>query len=221
MAYPTKSFEVPVAQDRFRVLPAHVRTRDVVRAARNAGLGFMTGAAFGFRRVDLRQWRLEQYETAVSYSRIGVRAVPWDDGAGLDDRALDRLVRSTRERVLRMLQSARRTWGTPTFARDMIDFRLVVAIYDRDHEVGYAPASNPEMRLVDRVASLFIADFLTDASDYAIVTPCDQCGEVGLGGVVDHASWCLEAPTNSHVIERVRRSRTTLRGVGVAEAVGQ
>ncbi len=214
MAYPTKCFERPIAEDRFRVLPEHVRVKDVVRAARNAGLGFMTGAAFGFRRVDLRQWRLEQYESAVSYSRIGVRAVPWDDGAGLDDLALDRLVRTTRDRVMRMLLGARRTWGTPTFARDMIDFRLVVAIYDRDGEVGYAPAAHPELRLSDRVASLFIADFLTDAADYAVVTPCDQCGEVGLGGVVDHASWCVDAPANSHIVEKVRRSRSTIRGVG-------
>lgn len=214
MTYPTMSFERPAAEDRFRVLPEEMTVAEVARRARVAGLAFMTGSAFGFRRVDLEMWIYDHYEEAVAHSRIGPRALPRDHGAGLDDIAFEALVRNTRERVLRMLLAARRNWSVPTFARDMIDHRMVLAIYDRSGDVAYAPVAHADLRLFDRVASLFIADFLSDPTDYALVTPCDQCGDVGLGGRVEHASWCVEAPTHSAIIERRRGERITMRGVG-------
>jgi hypothetical protein len=214
MVHPTSSFERPTAEDRFRVLPSDIVVSQLVRRARIAGLAFMTGAAFGLRRVDLRSWILEHYEGAVAYSRVGAHAIPRDESADLDEMAFAELVRHTRERVMRMLVEAHRNWSVPTFARAMIDHRLVVAIYDRSGDVAYAPAAHADLRLVDRVASLFIADFLSDPSDYALVTPCEQCGEVGLGGKVDHASWCTDAPTRSGIIARTRGARDTVPGMG-------
>jgi hypothetical protein len=214
----TRTFERPVAEDRFRVLPHGVRVEEIVHASRVAGIAFVTRAAFGFGRIDLARWGLGEYEEATAYSR-GSAAAPRLRETALDEVAIELAVKDARDRVLRMVHAARTTWRAPTFARDMIDFRLVIQIYDRDGGEAYAPAAFGDMRLVDRVASLFIADFLSRKDDYDHVVSCDTCGDVTIGGHARHASWCIEPPTHSGIVERTRPSRMpakriTLRGVG-------
>jgi hypothetical protein len=43
---------------------------------------------------------------------------------------------------------------------------------------AYAPVSLARMRLADRVASLFVADWLNDPTDYRKITHCRACGGI-------------------------------------------
>jgi hypothetical protein len=62
------------------------------------------------------------------------------------------------------------------FAKAMVDAGLVVGVIDHESSsLGFAPVSSPEMRLVDRVRSLFVADYLTSPSDYASFRVCTAC----------------------------------------------
>lgn len=217
--HPTITFERPSADERFRVLPSDVTVADVTLAARSAGLAFVTGAARGWDRALLRSWLVLDYEPATAWTRTADGRKPFDPVSGLDDVEVSMLVEETRQSVLRMIHAASVNWRARTFARDMIDARLAVAVYDRAGAEGYAPAIHADMRLKDRVTSLFVSDYLSHRSDYDRVVQCDACGEVAIGTRPRHPSWCAEPPAQSGIVERSRDSRTyrgrlTLKGVG-------
>jgi hypothetical protein len=217
--HPTMSFEKPSVEDRFRVLPNGVAARDIVEAARGAGLAFVVGSAFGWGAAQLRSWLVLDYEPAVVWTRVADGRAPHDPIAGLDEVDVATLVDSARDRMMRMLLTARVNWKPATFARDMIDARLAVAVYDRDGEEAYAPAVHADMRLIDRVMSLFVSDYLSRPADYDRIVSCDACGEVAIGTAPRHLCWCAEPPAQSGIVERSRSQhrydgRFTLRGVG-------
>jgi hypothetical protein len=66
----------------------------------------------------------------------------------------------------------------PAFVADALALGHVVAVTDEIGAVGYAPTNLGEMHLLDRVASLLAADFLTRPVDYRAVAICDDCGAV-------------------------------------------
>jgi hypothetical protein len=216
--HPTLSFEKPTVEERFRVLPTGVSARAVVDAARTAGLSFVVGSAFGWGSAQLRSWLVLDYEPAVAWTRVADGRAPHDPIADLDEVAVAALVDNTRERMMRMLLTARVNWKPATFARDMIDARLAVAVYARDGEEAYAPAVHADMRLIDRVMSLFVSDYLSRPSDYDRIVSCDACAEVAIGTAPRHHCWCAEPPAQSGIVERSRAprygGRFTLRGVG-------
>jgi hypothetical protein len=77
-----------------------------------------------------------------------------------------------------LLDGLRRTWAwrhDASFARDMIDIGLVTGIIDDDSSIGYAPVDAPRMLLVDRVRSLFLADYLTRPRDFESFGVCPRC----------------------------------------------
>jgi hypothetical protein len=157
------------------------------------------------------------YGAATAWTRMDHGHSPLDPTLGLDDLQVDMLVSRMRRRVMRMLEHAREMWRTPTFARDMIDGRLVVCVYDRSGAQAYAPASHADMGLVHRVTSLFVADYLARPSDYDRVVACEACGEVSIGSQENHPTWCAEPPRLSGIVERKDASdgkRQTTRGVG-------
>ena len=217
--HPTITFQKPSAEERFRVLPSDATVADVTFAARSAGLAFVAGAARGWDRGQLRSWLFLDYEPATVWTRTADGRTPFDPVAGLDDVEVSMLVEATRQTVLRMIHAASVNWRVSTFARDMIDARLTVAVYDRTGAEAYAPAIHPDMRLKDRVASLFVSDYLSNRADYDRVVQCDACGEVAIGTRPRHLPWCAEPPARSGIVERSRDSRTyhgrsTIKGVG-------
>jgi hypothetical protein len=216
-SHPTKSFEKPTVEDRFRVLPSGVDAVDISNLARAAGLSFLAGAAFGWSRVQLQHWMILDYQAATAWTRMGDGRAPIDPTEGLDDVRVDVLIDRTRRRVMAMIDKARHMWSGPAFVRDMIDGRLVVAVYDRRGGEAYAPACHADMGLVHRVTSLFVADYLARPSDFDRISSCDGCGEVAIGTRGKHPAWCAEPPKESGIVERSRVSATfrrTLRGVG-------
>src|SRR5437588_332088 len=84
----------------------------------------------------------------------------------LDESSVEEVLVRTRERLLEMLGACASSWQHPTFAREMVNAGLVTGVRDRYGAIGYAAVDSAEQRLVDRVASLFIADYLTRPADY-------------------------------------------------------
>jgi len=62
---------------------------------------------------------------------------------------------------------------------------------DADDDLGYAPMARPDMRLVDRVTSLFVADYLTRPADYERFRVCDACAAIMFDGGAGHQEVCL------------------------------
>lgn len=217
--HPTISFEKPTVEGRFRVLPPGVSACEVAGVARGAGLAFLVGSAVGWGREQLRSWIVECYAPAVSWTRVADGGGTEDSLSGLDEVDVHALITGTRERMMRMLLTARVNWRPPSFARAMIEARLTVTVYDRDGEQAYAPAVHADMRLVDRVTSLFVSDYLSRPSDYDRIVSCDSCGDVAIGTAPRHSCWCADPPAQSGIVERPRGAhryapRITLRGVG-------
>jgi hypothetical protein len=73
--------------------------------------------------------------------------------------------------------------------------------------IGYAPVDAPAMRLVDRVRSLFVADYLTRPADYAAFAVCDECEGATFDGALYHES-C--ARPRLRTVLRRRRARDVL-----------
>jgi hypothetical protein len=188
---PTKSFIAPRVEARCIGLEAGVTVKDVADAARSAALGFAWGADRGWGRRELARWLVGPYARSVAVShaaRSGVRR-------GFTERPLAEdtvrhLLRRSHAYLLDGLRSAA-TWRRDSaFAREMIDEGFVIGVVDESSAIGYAPLDALDMRLVDRVRSLFVADFLTRPADYEDFVVCDTCGAPTFDLLVSHAGLC-------------------------------
>jgi hypothetical protein len=96
----------------------------------------------------------------------------------------------------------------------MVEGMLVVGVHDTTGAIGYAPVRYAEMRLVDRVVSLFVADYLTRPNDYRRLVTCEECGDLAFDGLPRHAAWCQEPPRRSDIVPAIEvPSHDTLRGL--------
>ncbi len=206
-----------------RVLAEGQRVVDVAEACRRAALGFVWFAHRGWGREELVQWLTGPYARAVLGERRPRRE---GQAAASRSRAFDRpigdLLGAAHARVLDVLRT---TWAwrdNDTFAREMIESGFVVGVIDECDDIGYSPVAARDMRLVDRVRSLFIADFLSRPRDYERFTVCDRCEGVTFDGIESHWTTCTD-PTParaSGVLARpsgARRRVTTLLGVQAPE----
>ena len=121
----------------------------------------------------------------------------------MDISTLERVVLDARARIFEMLASSATSWKTESFARTMVEGMLVVGVTDASGAIGYAPVRYAELRLVDRVASLFVADYLTRPSDYLTLATCEECGDLAFDGEPRHAPWCAEPPLRSDVVPAI------------------
>jgi hypothetical protein len=106
---------------------------------------------------DVPRWdrrRLQRYLTTV-----GVAGAP-----SLEDVILD-----VRAEIVLLLEACRASWEAASFARDLIDAGAVVRVRDEHSVIGWAADGAREMRLIDRVAALLAADYLTRPADYRSV----------------------------------------------------
>jgi hypothetical protein len=128
--------------------------------------------------------------------------------------AVERILLNTRERILEMLATNPRTWESSSgVARAAVDSGLVVGVHDGIGGIGYSPLDAPGMRMFDRVASLFIADYLTRPRDYDSLSICADCGEVSFAWATGNHRYCEALPVESGVVRRA-----TAPGVGIRSA---
>src|SRR5205807_2543900 len=152
---------------------------------------FARGTTGGWGPRELASWLVDQYEPATAATRTLVRRTRLPPGhRGVDGGALERVVLDTRARIFEMLPRCTEAWAGESFAREMVDGMLVIGVHDTTGAIGYAPVRYAEMRLVDRVVSLFVADYLTRPHDYRALALCEECGDVAFDGVPRHAHWC-------------------------------
>lgn len=188
---PTKSFIAPRVETRCLALDGGVTVKDIADAARSAALGFAWGADRGWGRRELARWLVGPYARAVAVShaaRSGVRRAVVDRPLA-EDTVVD-LLRRSHAYLLDGLRSAATWRRDAAFAREMIDEGFVVGVVDSSSAIGYAPLDAFDMRLVDRVRSLFVADFLTRPAEYDDFTVCGTCGAATFDGAVSHSASC-------------------------------
>ena len=174
-------------------LPDDVRIEDVVRRTRHAAHVFLTNAARGWTRTQLRSWLIVEYGMATEWTREDDVA-PWlHPVARMDDASVQAVVEDARFRMTRMIVEDSRSWNKPGFAAEMLDRGLITSVTDASGREAYAPAARVELSFLERVASLFIADFLAYPKDYENVTSCECCGEILLNGRVRHSRTCVRS----------------------------
>lgn len=188
-------------------LPDDVRVEDVVRRTRRAAHAFLASASSSWGRTKLRSWLIVEYAMATEWTRED-EASPWMSGdARMDDERARAVVDDARTRLTRLLAKESAGWNEPGFAAEMIERGLITSVTDSSGREAFAPAARAELSFVERVASIFIADFLAHPEDYRYVSTCACCGELELNGRPHHARSCaklssLRPPTESGVVLR-------------------
>jgi hypothetical protein len=215
---PTKPMGSPDAARRAFVLSGETRVHDIADACREAGVLFLAGSGGHWGRLELATWLTGPYASATrvdSRRALSPRRRPGVHHQRLTEASVESLLFRARERVIAMLEGASDAWATAAFARDMIDAGLVVGVQDAYGAIGYAPVDAREMRMFDRVASLFIADHLTRPHDYRGVRVCDVCGSVLFEWHAAHSAGCeRRGPASELVVRPPRGRRPTDPGLG-------
>jgi hypothetical protein len=176
-------------------LPDNVRACDVVRRTRLAARAFRGSSASGWGRTKLRSWLIVEYAMATEWSRED-DVSPWSHrDAPMDDERAHELVDEVRGRITRLLVDESSGWSKPGFAAAMIDRGLITQVTDASGREAFAPAARVDLTFLERVASIFIADFLAHPEEYADVSSCECCGELEMGGVVQHVRECVKLST--------------------------
>jgi len=211
---PTLSFQRPNEAVRCRLLSPGHRVSDIADACRSAALAFAWCAHRAWSRRELARWLIGPYAAAISQPHdTRVRRVAGDAGPLEEDAVSELLVRAHGQ-VLDALRSVHSWKDDACFARDMVTGGFVIGVIDEVDSIGYAPVDVWNMRLVDRVRSLFVADYLTRPNDYASFVICEGCQGATFDGGESHRVTCgdeLDAPAST---TRLRRRRRTLVGVG-------
>jgi hypothetical protein len=174
---------------RFCTLVPGCRVRDVADACRSAALGFAWSAHSSWGRRELARWLIGPYAHAVGATR-SLRPSGMHRAAvvhrPLDEDTVAELLVTTHAQILEGLRSAW-TWSHDALAaKASVDEGLVAGIVDESSELGYGPIDRVNMRLVDRVRSLFVADYLTRPGDYAAFAVCDDCDGATFDGGLYH-----------------------------------
>lgn len=195
-----------VVDKRFCSLLPGCRVSDVADACRSAALGFAWSAHHGWGRRELARWLVGPYAQAAAATRTlrasGMRRAVTH--RPLDEERIADLLVEVRTEILEMLRNAW-TWSAdPAFARARVAEGLVAGIVDETSDLGYAPVDLAGMRLVDRVRSLFYADYLTRPSDYAAFAICEDCEGATFDGALYHVG-CSRPRTRTVLRRRVPR----------------
>jgi hypothetical protein len=202
-------------------LPDNVRVEDVVRRTRSAAHAFLTSGAHRWGRTKLRSWLIVEYAMATEWTRED-EVSPWlHRDARMDDERVREIVEDARRRMTRLLVHESSGWRTPGFAAEMIDRGLITCVTDSSGREAYAPAARVDLSFVERVASIFIADFLAHPADYRDLSACECCGELQMGERAQHHRDCVKVspvrpPPASGVCLRELAETTPARAAYVA-----
>lgn len=162
--------------------------------ARQAVVEFLRGTAFGWGRRELASWLVCQYSPCLVVDAArhpDAGDLPRMDVApSLDEEQIERLILDARNGTLKLLADL--PW--PTEAAAHVDAALgaghVIAMCDARGARHWAPVGRRRMRLVQRVASLLIADYMESPKDYLTTSLCRGCGELVFGSKDDHRALC-------------------------------
>lgn len=210
----------PRASGRFQTTPAGVSTNfaesievepldraeetpsTFAEACRETGLAFLDGARDGWDKRDLAEWLCGPYRALAN---VSAEAEAADDGASesrheaapISERSIAELLASTRRVVVdALVELSEGEWNAVTLA--MRDGHLEPARHAG--ELVWLPVDQPKMRLAARVLSLFLVDYLVDATPYEALTVCRSCDDVGFDG----ACASCHAPSSASYLREIR-----------------
>ena len=166
---------------------------------RFAAAAFMRGTTLGWGRRDLAEWLVCQYAPCTVKPEEDVeellrRTAPSGHDIRLDDMTVERVVLDARARALRLLADLVVPWQASPIARLAVASGIVLSQRDPRGGIAHAPVDLPGMRLGERIASLFIADYLNRPTEYRWVMMCRECGELAFATEIAHAESCEAAP---------------------------
>lgn len=165
-----------------------IRVTDVADACRSAALGFAWSAHHGWGRRELARWLVGPYAHAVAATRSlrasGTRQAV--ERRVLDEETVEELLATARAEIIDVLRGVWSWTHDAASVRASIGEGLVAGIVDEASGLGFAPVDNVRMRLVERVRSLFVADYLTRPGDYAAFAVCDDCDGATFDGGLYH-----------------------------------
>ena len=177
-----------------------VRVVDIADLARVAAFEIMGCVRTRWGRVELARWLVGPYARATEAAHwVGEPGAP-PPPRSVSALEVDEVLKSAHESVVECVRYARSWHVQRGFARRMVDEGLVVGVLD-GQLLGYAPIDHRRMRLVDRIRSLFVADYLTRPEDYTTFQVCD-CGVVTFDSMPAHYPDC-ERPRDSGIMRRV------------------
>lgn len=170
------SFLKPRLEARCVQLAPGRRVRDVSHACRSAALAF-AWCAKAWQKRDLARWLTGPYSNAIATTNgIAItKRVVGGPRPRIEEETIRSLLDRSHRHLLSLLRSVQAWKGEVGFAKAMVDAGLVIGVIDHDSSLGFAPVSSADMRLVDRVRSLFVADYLTSPSDYKAFRVCAAC----------------------------------------------
>ena len=147
---------------------------------RRAALEFMSGVAEGWTKLDLALWLHGPYAMASRHAPRGMRASQ-PNGHVIEEEAIEHLLVSVRGQILAGLELAALDHGTPDFIEDALIAQHVRRV-DTRGGTAWVPIDVARMRLKDRVASLFVADYLNRPDDYRHLHVCHLCETITFEG---------------------------------------
>lgn len=162
---------------------------------RGAGSSFLRGTTVGWGRRELADWLVCQYAPCAASPPYPESPEPSPASERtLDEGILERVILDARGHALRLLADLVVPWQASPIARLAVACGTVVSERDERGGIAYSPVALKRMRLGERVASLFIADYLNHRTDYRWVMTCRECGELAFSAELQHASWCEATP---------------------------
>jgi hypothetical protein len=157
---------------RFLPLPAGVSVHEIADRCRRGVVEFVTGTAGGWSPVDL---------DLCYRSASGSFARPSRSQGALALAAVEGLFETSLMEAADVVRQLLASCATPrlhAFVKHAVERGFVVGAQDENGALGHVPVDVAGMTLVDRVASLLAADFLTRPNDYRSVSICEDCGGV-------------------------------------------
>lgn len=179
-------------------------TRESVSVeCREAALAFMAGVACGGDKLELVLWLTGPYAGATRHVPRGERVASLDAAGDIEDEAVGRLVAHARGELLASLRDPMLGHGALDFVDPCIDRGAVRrAVDDRGLEV-WIPVDASRLHLLERVQSLFAADYLNDADGYRELFVCANCEALVFDAGARRRGVCAGHNRSSGIVPRV------------------
>ena len=188
---------------------------------RDAALGFMSGVAAGWDKLDLALWLTGPYARATRHGKHGERVAAVSDEQEIADETIEALVTRVRGQLIASLEKAALEFGSLEFADEIVERGLVRKVVDAEGRDAWIPVDAQRMRLRDRLRALFTADYLNAPYTYAELFVCHRCEavvfddhakEVGICGAHRMSSYAPSEAnaTDASGIRPLRPPRKTL-----------
>jgi hypothetical protein len=162
---------------------------------RGAAVAFVRGTTVGWGRRDLADWLVCQYAPCAALPLYPESPdLPPAVERTLDEGMIEGVILEARASALRLLGELVVPWQASPIARLAVASGTVISQRDARGAVAYSPVKLKRLRLSDRVASLFIADYLNRPSEYQWLMMCRECGELSFTDEIEHAPWCAASP---------------------------